>query len=299
MIDKTPNRPAERTTRRQLEVVTIPIQASIDQVARWAALEYTRDLAGRPKLEPHVVVSGQVDADEVAHIAELAVADDEVAVLFAVYSQLCCMQLLVKETRKRGFSKLTHSPSNSGNHDLAMVLGFPAPLYNPGEVRVLDFSLVPVAHAVRVHDVPAALEIAEFPRRITVLADAVVHVVVEVIAGQVAHIDGGAADPDFGGRVTVVVEGVPVVVRAGSDVDVAQGGDVAGGEGGHVTAGEGQGTEGRAQEQQNAKEELHAELSPSCCQEIWVSSGVEEMRRKKGEDLYMGRGPWWMGLVDN
>jgi hypothetical protein len=90
MIDKTPNRPAERTTRRQLEVVTIPIQASIDQVARWAAREYTRDLAGRPKLEPHVVVSGQVDADEVAHIAELAVADDEVAVLFAVYSQLCC-----------------------------------------------------------------------------------------------------------------------------------------------------------------------------------------------------------------
>jgi hypothetical protein len=176
-------------------------------------------------------------------------------------------------------SKLTHSPSNSGNHDQAVVFGFPAPLCNPGEVRVLDFSLVPVAHAVRVDDVPAALEIAEFPRRITVLVDAVVHVVVEVIAGQVAHIDGGAADPDFGGRVAVVVEGVPVVVRAGSDVDVAEGGDVAGGEGGHVTAGEGQGTEGQAQVQQNAKEELHAELSPSCCQEMWVSSGVEEMRR--------------------
>jgi hypothetical protein len=108
MIDKTPNRPAERTTRRQLEVVTIPIQASIDQVARWAALEYTRDMAGRPKFEPHVVVSGQVDADEVAHIAELAVADDEVAVLFAVYSQLCCTQLLVKETRKRGLFPNLH-----------------------------------------------------------------------------------------------------------------------------------------------------------------------------------------------
>jgi hypothetical protein len=66
-------------------------------------------------------------------------------------------------------------------------------------------------------------------------------------------------------------------------VVVVRGGDAG------VGARQGEDGEGRGQEQQDAKEEVHGGLSSSCGWLTWVSSCVVESRKKEGEDLYMGR----------
>jgi hypothetical protein len=84
MIDQTPDGPAVLSTRHDLEGLAHAIQRVVDSIARLAASKLLGDAVSE-QLHPHVVRlarrGGQVDANEVAHVAEDAVVGNAVAVL--------------------------------------------------------------------------------------------------------------------------------------------------------------------------------------------------------------------------